>query len=75
MSKIVNSKKLDPMIIKCKKHKGSVSINDFDIIKIKVGMDGEIEYKFVKQNLKDLGVEGVESKLKELVDRFAANFK
>jgi hypothetical protein len=63
------------MSIKAFKHRGTVSINDFDIIKIKVGMDGEIEYKYMKQNLKDLGGEGVESKLKELVDEFAVSFK
>ena len=74
-SKIIDSQKLDPMTIKAVKHRGIVSINDFSIIKIKVGMDDAIEYKYVKQNLKDLGGEGVESKLKELVDEFAVSFK
>ena len=76
-STINDSQKFIPMPIKAFKHKGIVSINDFDIIKIKIGLDGNVEYKYVKQNIKDLGEEGLEleAKLKPIVDAFAVNFK
>ena len=74
-SSIIDSKKLEPMTVKGVKHKGIISINDFDIIKMKIGLDGNVEYKYIKQNIKDLGEEGFEAKLKPIVDAFAATFK
>jgi len=73
-SKISESKAMDPMVVKGFKHRGIISIHDFDIIKVKMGQEGQVEYKFIKQNVKDIGVEDIETKLKVLVDDFAAKF-
>ena len=74
-SAIVASGKLESLTVKGLKHKGVVSINDFDILKIKVDMGGIVQYKYIKKNIEDLGVEGMETKLKVIVDAFAASFK
>jgi hypothetical protein len=38
-------------------------------------MGGIVQYKYIKKNIEDLGVEGMETKLKVIVDAFAASFK
>jgi len=72
--KISDSKAMDPMVVKGFKYRGIISIHDFDIIKVKMGPEGMVEYKFIKQNVKDIGVNDIESKLKVIVDDFAAKF-
>ena len=73
-NKIVESKEMEPLTVKAFKHRGVISIDGFDIIKIKEGEDEAIEYKMLKQNLKDLDAENAESKLKAIIDTFAAKF-
>lgn len=45
------------------------------MIRIKYAFDGNIEYKLVKQSVKDIGVDDLEEKLKPLIDEFAIKFK
>ena len=73
--KLTESKQFHPMAVKPYKHKGVVAIHDFDIVRIKVGTNGALEYKYLHQNIKDLDVEGLEEKLKAMVKDFDAKFE
>ena len=67
--------KMSHLVFKALKHKGIISINDFDAIKIKVGMDGNMDFKPLKQNIEDVGEEGLEVKLKGIISEFSAKFE
>ena len=73
-NKIVDSKEMDPLTVEAFKHRGVISIDGFDIIKIKEGEDEAIEHKMLKHNLKGLEAENAENKLKTIIDAFAAKF-
>eukprot|EP00959_Pyramimonas_sp_CCMP1952_P312031 6530585-Pyramimonas_sp.AAC.1 len=62
------------MEVKAIKRKGIVSIDPFDVIKMSVGHDGNMEYKLVKKNVVDLGVENLQQNLQPVIDEFAALF-
>jgi hypothetical protein len=67
--------KMTHLEFKAFKHKGIVSVNDFDAIKIKVGTDGNLDFKYLKQNIEDTGEEGLEVKLKSITSEFSATFE
>ena len=72
--KLSDSGQMAPMPVKAFKHRGMVSIDGFDIIKLKVGMDGNMEYKLIKQNIQNIGVENLEARLRPVIGDFAATF-
>ena len=62
------------MEVKAIKRSGIISIDSFDVLKMSVGHDGNMEYKWVKKNVVDLGVDELQQNLQPLIDEFAAHF-
>ena len=72
---LVKSKKFGPMTVTANKYRGVISIDDFDVMRLKCDGDGEIEFKLFKRNVDDVGVEDLERNLISLTNIFLAKFE
>ena len=69
------SAKFGSMEVKGQKHKGLISIADFDVVRIRIDFEGDIDYTLIKANIEDIGTEDLEDTISELIKLFTLQFK
>ena len=60
--------------VKAHKHKGTISINDFDVIKIKYDGAVGMTYHPLKNNIEDIEIEDLLDTLVSIIDEFKPTF-
>ena len=66
---------LKPHNIQGFKYKGSISLNDFEVVKIRNDDEKGLTYHLLKNNIEDASVEGLMGKLTTLVNEFKPTFE
>ena len=69
------SKVMEQMPVKALKHKGIISIDNFDLVKLVLDDDGHVKHKYFEQNVNDIGVEGIKEKINVVAEGFLLKFK
>ena len=66
---------LKPHSVKGLKYRGTIIINDFEVVKIKADDAKDMTYHALKRNIEDTDIVGLGGKIQSIIDEFKPSFE
>jgi len=63
------------LAVRASKYKGTISVSDFEVIKIKMKDDKSMQYIPLKNNIEDTDIEGLLGKIQTIISEFMPTFE